>query len=152
MQIIKVTTLVAVVAIYMFSPLSGVASKGGVVPVELTKQGARYLLLRGGKPYEVKGAGLEFSSVERFASHGGNSFRTWRTDNAHFTGMEQLDEAARHDVTVALCIEIGRERHGFDYDDEEAVARVFAGEITDRVGEIIRDYTEPEIAEWIEDE
>jgi len=39
-----------------------------------------------------------------------------------------------------------------EIDDEEAVARVFAGEIADRIGEVIRDYNEPEIAEWIEDE
>ena len=34
-----------------------------------------------------------------------------------------LDEAAEHGLTVALCLALGRERHGFDYDDEEAVAR-----------------------------
>jgi hypothetical protein len=39
-----------------------------------------------------------------------------------------------------------------EIDDEEAVARVFAGEISDRVGELVRDYTEPEVEEWIEDE
>lgn len=39
-----------------------------------------------------------------------------------------------------------------EIDDEEAVARVFAGEISDRVGEIMRDYNEPEVEEWIEDE
>ena len=53
-----------------------------------------------------------------FASHGGNSFRTWRTDNA----AELLDTALAHGVTILMCIEIGRERHGFDYDDEAAVA------------------------------
>jgi hypothetical protein len=38
------------------------------------------------------------------------------------TGQEVLDTALANGVTVAMCIEIGRERHGFDYDDEEAVA------------------------------
>ena len=99
------------------------AANEGAVPVEIVKQGERYVLLRGGQPYEVHGAGLEFSDIGVFAAHGGNSIRTWRTDNAQFTGQELLDEAHRHNVTVGLCIEIGRERHGFDYDDEEAVAK-----------------------------
>ena len=117
---------IALFLLIVMQPLFSVylaAAEGGVVPVELVKQGDRYLLLRDGQPYEVHGAGLEFSDIGVFAAHGGNSIRTWRTDNAQFTGQELLDEAARHNVTVGLCIEIGRERHGFDYDDEEAVAR-----------------------------
>ena len=149
MQISKVITkaiaCAGVAAIYMFSPLWAVASEDGVIPVELNKQGEQYLLLRDGKPYEVKGAGLEFSSVAVFASHGGNSFRTWRTDNAHFTGMEQLDEAAKHDVTVALCIEIERERHGFDYDDKEAVAR----QLEYARGEVLKYKDHPALLTWI---
>lgn len=94
----------------------------GAVPVELVDKGGSYSLYRGGEPYEIKGAGLEFSDVGVFASHGGNSIRTWRTDNARSSGLEVLDDAAAHGVTVAMCIEIGRERHGFDYDDDEAVA------------------------------
>lgn len=105
------------------SPGRADAASDGVIPVELVKQGERYVLLRGGQPYEVHGAGLEFSDIGVFAAHGGNSIRTWRTDNAQFTGQELLDEAHRHNVTVGLCIEIGRERHGFDYDDDEAVAK-----------------------------
>lgn len=92
------------------------------IAVTVMEKEGRYQLDRGGEPYEIRGAGLEYSSVAIFASHGGNSIRTWRTDNVEFSGIEVLDEAARHGVTVALCIEIGRERHGFDYDDEAAVA------------------------------
>lgn len=39
-----------------------------------------------------------------------------------------------------------------EIDDEEAVARVFAGEVADRVGELMRDYAEPEVLEYLEDE
>ena len=39
-----------------------------------------------------------------------------------------------------------------EMDDEEAVARVFAGEVADRVGELMRDYAEPEVLEYLEDE
>lgn len=101
------------------------AALAQAVPVEIVKSGDGFQLLRGGEPYTVNGAGLEFSDPAVFASHGGNSFRTWRTDNEQFTGQELLDEAAANGLTVMLCIEIARERHGFDYDDESAVAAQF---------------------------
>ena len=92
------------------------------IPVEIVETEAGFQLLRGGEPYTVNGAGFEYSDMSVLAAHGGNSFRTWRTDNKQFTGQELLDEAAANGLTVALCIEIARERHGFDYDDEKAVA------------------------------
>jgi len=95
----------------------------GAVPVRVARDGTKFVLLRDGKPYPIKGAGLEFGSVAALAAHGGNSFRTWRTQNGLKSGREVLDEAARHGLTVAMCIEIGRERLKFDYDDERAVAR-----------------------------
>lgn len=101
------------------------ASDSGPIPVVLAEQEGRHQLIRGGEVYVIKGAGLELGDVGIFASHGGNSIRTWATNNSQRTGQQVLDEAARHGVTVALCIEIGRERLGFDYDDEEAVARQF---------------------------
>lgn len=102
------------------------ALQNGPVPVTVEREGERYQLLRDGEPYRINGAGLEYSDVSVFAAHGGNSFRTWRTDNSQMTGLEVLDEAAAHGLTVVMCIEIGRERHGFDYDDEEAVAAQLA--------------------------
>jgi len=94
------------------------AADSGAIPVELVHEEGRYRLLRGGQPYEIRGAGLA-GNMKALAAHGGNSFRTWST-----TGAKQvLDEAERLGLTVALCIDIGRERHGFDYDDEDAVAR-----------------------------
>jgi hypothetical protein len=145
MHIIKFTTLFAIMAMITLFPPSGAASGDGAIRVEVAKQGERYLLLRDGQPYEVKGAGLEFSDVAVFASHGGNSFRTWRTDNTQSTGMEVLDEAARNNVTVALCIEIGRERHGFDYDDEEAVAR----QLEYARGEVLKYKDHPALLVWV---
>jgi hypothetical protein len=115
------------------------------IPVELVEQGGRYQLLRGGQPYEIRGAGLEYSDVAVFASHGGNSFRTWRTDNARLTGQEVLDEAASHGITVALCIEIGRERHGFDYDDEKAVA----AQLEYARGEVLKYKDHPALLTWM---
>lgn len=93
------------------------------VVVKVVENNGSYQLYRGGEPYKIKGAGLENADLSILVSHGGNSIRTWRTDNSIATGMEVLDEAFRHGVTVSLCIEIGRERHDFDYNDEAAVAK-----------------------------
>ncbi len=96
--------------------------KGGAIPVEVVQDENGFHLLRGGEHYQVRGAGLEFGDMAALAAHGGNSLRTWRTDNGQMTGLEVLDRAAAHGLTVMMCIEIGRERLGFDYDDEAAVA------------------------------
>lgn len=145
MNTVNYKTLIATLALSMLYASSPVASGGGAIPVKVAQQEGQYLLLRDGQPYTVKGAGLEFSDIGVFAAHGGNSIRTWRTDNAQSTGMEILDEAARHDVTVALCIEIGRERHGFDYDDEEAVAR----QLEYARGEVLKYRDHPALLAWV---
>ena len=106
------TLLVLLLLCATVFPGASLASEEGAVPVEIVEVAGRYELLRGGQPFVVAGAGLEYSDIGVFAAHGGNTIRTWRTDNAQFTGIELLDEAARHNVVVGLCIEIGRERHG----------------------------------------
>lgn len=97
--------------------------------VEIRETNAGYELLVDGEPFFIQGAGLEFGDVEALAAHGGNSFRTWRTDNGEQTGQEVLDEAAANGLLVTMGLEIAREREGegrgyfgFDYDDEAAVA------------------------------
>jgi hypothetical protein len=99
------------------------ATAQGPVPVRVTREGNRYVLLRDGKPYTVNGAGLEFGSMQELAARGGNSFRTWRTENGKQSAREVLDTAASLGLTVAMCIEIGRERLKFNYDNPRAVAR-----------------------------
>jgi hypothetical protein len=96
---------------------------GGPVKVEIVEQDGRYQLLRGGKPYVIRGAGIDHADLEVFAAHGGNSFRTWAVDGGPVPAAELLDKAHELGLTVALCLEFARERHGFDYDDEAAVAR-----------------------------
>ncbi|GAA4442361.1 glycoside hydrolase family 2 TIM barrel-domain containing protein [Pontibacter saemangeumensis] len=86
------------------------------VPVEVRQENGSFKLYRGGEPYYIKGAGGS-RYLERLAAYGGNSIRTWSTDNA----QEVLDEAYRNGLTVTLGLEVGRERHGFDYDDPAAV-------------------------------
>src|SRR5690348_2554205 len=57
------------------------------VKVEVRKVDDHYQLFVDHKPFYIKGAGLEFGNQEKLAEHGGNSFRTWRTDN----GQKVLD-------------------------------------------------------------
>ena len=98
-------------------------SEKTAIPVRVVEVDGGYQLQRNGEPYQIKGAGMASGSVAVFAAHGGNSLRTWSTDNDDKTGMQLLDEAARYGVTVAMGLDLGRERHGFDYDDSHAVSR-----------------------------
>ncbi len=94
----------------------------GPSKVELKQVDGRYRLFVNGEEFFVKGAGCEFGPCYQVAAHGGNSFRTWRTDNSRRSGREVLDEAWEHGLMVMMGLDVARERHGFDYDDQEAVA------------------------------
>ncbi|MGB5243427.1 MAG: glycoside hydrolase family 2 TIM barrel-domain containing protein [Lutimonas sp.] len=101
-------------------------SKNIVPPkIRLTKVQGKYTLLVNNEPFYIKGAGLEFGQISAVAQHGGNSFRTWRTENGKQTAKEVLDEAQKHGLMVTMGIEVARERHGFDYNDEVAVKKQF---------------------------
>ncbi|ALM07688.1 beta-galactosidase [Sediminicola sp. YIK13] len=91
--------------------------------VQVSKSGDKFQLLVNGEPFYIKGAGLEFGNVAALAEHNANSFRTWRTDNGRKSAVEVLDEAHEHGLMVSMGIEVERERHGFDYDDEDAVQK-----------------------------
>ncbi|MGH8223846.1 MAG: hypothetical protein ACREQZ_12825 [Woeseiaceae bacterium] len=117
----------------------------GAIPVEVVAQGDGYRLLRGGEPYDIRGAGVDFGDVAALAAHGGNSLRTWSTGDGHASGRALLDEAARHGLTVVLCINIGRERHGFDYGDEQAVA----GQLAYARGEVLAFKDHPALLAWM---
>ncbi len=90
--------------------------------VELKKTEGRYRLFVNGEEFFVKGAGCEFGPCDLVALHGGNSIRTWRVDNGVSTGREVLDQAWENGLMVMMGLDVARERHGFDYDDEAAVA------------------------------
>ena len=85
------------------------------VTVEKTKDG--YRLLRGGKPYFVKGGGGS-QFLDSLAKAGANSVRTW----GHEEAIRALPEAKRRGLSVCFGLWMGHERHGFDYADEKAVA------------------------------
>lgn len=120
------------------------AAAAGPVKVEIKQENGAYRLYVAGEPFWIKGAGLEFGNVEKLAEHGGNSFRTWRTDNGQHTGKEVLDRALANGLYVTMSIEVARERHGFDYNDEAAVARQF-----ERIKKEIQQYKDhPALLIW----
>ncbi|WP_143542380.1 glycoside hydrolase family 2 TIM barrel-domain containing protein [Robiginitalea sediminis] len=93
----------------------------GPAKVTLSEAEGKYTLEVNGEPFYIKGAGLEFGNIPALAAHNGNSFRTWRTDNGQRPALEILDEAYANGLMVTMGIEVARERHGFDYNDREAV-------------------------------
>jgi hypothetical protein len=84
--------------------------------VEVRKVDGSYKLYRGGQPYFIKGAGGT-AYPDRLAQCGGNSIRTWGTQN----GVDVLQKAHQLGLTVTMGLNVARERHGFDYSDTSAV-------------------------------
>lgn len=98
--------------------LVGAQTAGNLKPVKviIRKDDSSFQLVRGGSIYFVKGAG---GSVypDRIKAYGGNSIRTWGTNNAG----KVLDSAQKYGLTVLMGLDVARERHGFNYDDTAAV-------------------------------
>lgn len=90
------------------------------VPVRVRKTDAGWQLLRDGKPFFIKGVGGN-GSMQLLAACGGNSVRTWGADDLG----KVLDEAHKHGLTVTAGIWLGHERHGFNYNDADQVARQY---------------------------
>lgn len=88
--------------------------------VHVREENGKYVLYRNGKPYYIKGAG-GYQNFEKLKEYGGNSIRLWDT----YKAKKILDEAHELGLTVTLGLNVARERHGFDYDDEEAVRKQF---------------------------
>lgn len=94
--------------------------------VELKKNESGYhRLFVNNQEFFVEGAGLEFGNIEALAEYGGNSFRTWRTQNGQEDALEVLDRAFDNGLMVLMGMDVARERHGFDYDDQEMVKEQF---------------------------
>ncbi len=115
------------------------------VRVEVEKTDGGYRLLRGGEPYIVRGAGMAMNDIERFAACGGNSIRNWSTSQRGQDTRELLDTAHAHGVTVALGLPMMPERHGFDYDDPEAVAT----QLEFMRGEVLKYKDHPAVLVWV---
>ena len=115
------------------------------VKVEIVKTTGGYQLLRGGEPYAVRGAGMVVDDIERFAASGGNSIRTWNTAQKGQDTRALLDKAYAHGVTVALGLPMRPERHGFNYDDPDAVA----AQLEFMRGEVLKYRDHPAVLVWV---
>lgn len=115
--------LVLLSALIIASCVNHQSEKANVVEVKHID--GKYQLYSHGKPFYVKGGGLEFGNMESLKENGGNSFRTWRVDNGEMTGKNVLDKAQSLGLMVCMGIEVGLERHGFDYNNEKAVQDQF---------------------------
>ena len=111
------------------------------ITVEIRGEPGEYQLYRGGKPYRVLGAGTQ--QIPDFASltaAGGNSIRTWDSNDPAV-----LDRAHELGLTVSLCLDIKRERHGFDYGDSVAVKAQFEKMKT----EVLKYRDHPALLTWV---
>lgn len=112
--------------------------------VHISQNNGHYQLIVNGQPFYVKGAGLEFGNQEQLALYGGNSFRTWQTDNGQESGKHVLDRAQRNGLFVTMGIHMESERNGFDYNDSKAVALQF-----ERIkSEVIQYKNHPALLMW----
>ena len=88
------------------------------IRVEVVKGADGWQLLRGGKPYFIKGVGGD-ASRQLLAQDGGNCFRTWGADSL----ADDLDQARGAGLTVIAGMWLGHKRAGFDYHNAERVKR-----------------------------
>jgi beta-galactosidase/beta-glucuronidase len=80
----------------------------------------KYVLIKEDVPFYIKGA-TGYEKMEDLKKAGGNTVRTWSTENA----ASILDEAHKHGLNVILGLFLLGEKHGFDYDDDELVEEQF---------------------------
>ena len=106
---------------WLLASVAATVSRKGPVPVEIRGEPGSYQLYRGNAPYVIRGVGSQNpDDLATLPRHGGNSVRNWAVEDGAI-----LDRARELGLTVALCLDVARERHDFDYDDAEAVARQF---------------------------
>lgn len=91
------------------------------IKVEVKKGDNGFYLVRDGEPYYIKGAGGH-DYLGELKYLGGNSIRTWSLEDAE----EILDLAEANGLTVMMGLWVQHERHGYDYDNEQAVAEQLA--------------------------
>lgn len=106
--------------ILILTQTAGAAGDGGPISVSVSKIDGRYILLRDGKPFEVR-AISGFDQLDVAAESGVNTIRTWSVK--HLDGGKLLDEAHSHGMGVVVGLWMGHKRDGFDYADPAMVAR-----------------------------
>ncbi|SBV49353.1 hypothetical protein XBLMG947_0125 [Xanthomonas bromi] len=113
--------------------------------VRITQEADGYRLLADGTPFVIKGAGLGNGSMEALAARGGNALRTWRVDPDPQRQRALLDRAQHNGLKVAVGIEVGNQRHGFDYNDATAVKR----QLQRVLAQVRQSATHPAVLMWV---
>lgn len=88
---------------------------------------------------------MAVDDIQRFAAAGGNSIRNWNTMQPEQDTLALLDKAHAHGVTVALGLAMTPERHGFDYDDPDAVA----AQLKIMRAEVLKYRSHPAVLVWV---
>jgi hypothetical protein len=89
-----------------------------VNPVTVSEKDGQWTLFVNGEPFYIKGAGGE-KHLDVLLECGGNTIRTWGAENA----QEILDLAEKKGLKVMMGLWVQHERHGFDYNDEDKIAK-----------------------------
>ncbi len=119
--ILSILSILTITACHSEPHGVGSALSDGPSIVELRNVDGKYRLYVNDQEFYVKGAGCNYGPCYKVATYGGNSIRTWSTGNSEKTAMELLDEAWEHGIMVMMGIYVASERHGFNYDDTQAV-------------------------------
>ena len=118
---LRASVLRALLCLFFLSVAGTTALAQSALPVEIRGEPGNFKLYRAGAPYEIRGAGAQsVDDLASLAQHGANSVRNWSVDDGGI-----LDRARELGLTVALCLDVKRERHGFDYNDAAAVDEQF---------------------------
>lgn len=89
--------------------------------VDVVELDGQWSLRVNGEPFYIRGAGGE-KHLDMLLECGGNTIRTWGVENA----QEVLDNAEAKGLKVMLGLWVQHERHGFDYNDEDKIAKQLA--------------------------
>ena len=103
---------------------AALTSHGVAAPADVrivTSAAGDHVLQVDGAPFRIRGAGLQDGDQEALAERGANTFRTWHTPDDSVAVRAMLDRAARNGLMVAMGLHVGKERHGFDFDDAAAI-------------------------------
>ncbi|NME70639.1 glycoside hydrolase 5 family protein [Flammeovirga aprica] len=116
-----------------------------LLPIFSVAQDNSRLNLFNQEHFFIKGVGIDnnvgINRYELLEKSGANAIRTWSTYN----GEAKFDSARKYNLKVALGIAVHQELHGFDYNDEKAVAKQFE-EIK---AQVLKYKDEPELLCWV---
>ena len=123
-MLVKIDILPAfVVMLFLTTACNNVSEKSSkqeeAMTVELRNTDGSYRLFLNDEAFYVKGAGVNNGDIGLLAESGANALRTWSVSE------EVLDEALDNGLMVMMGISVAKERHGFDYNNEDAVKAQF---------------------------